>query len=137
MEMLVLLTNEQVIDIRTPRMSAGMEIGREGADSRQVHALGLGYRTEEEEVEAAVGEVLLHQQLLVALGAPTQQPHQVAVLQLGNQLHLVPELRRTLPRPRRQTLHGDLRAAAQHALFNYIIRLDAAGTPSKAYINNW
>ena len=53
--------------------------------------------TEEEGVEAAVGEVLVHQQLLVALGAPAQQPHQVAVLQLGDQLHLVPELRRALP----------------------------------------
>jgi hypothetical protein len=35
----------------------------------------VGSLTEEEGVEAAVGEVLVHQQLLLALGAPAQQPH--------------------------------------------------------------
>jgi hypothetical protein len=39
------------------------------------------------------------------------------VLQLGDQLHLVPELRRALPRPLRQPLHGDLRAAGKLPLF--------------------
>jgi len=38
------------------------------------------------------------------------------VLQLGDQLHLVPELRRALPGPRRQPLHGDLRAAGKDTL---------------------
>ena len=56
--------------------------------------------TKEEGVEAAVGEVLIDEQLLVPLGAPAQQPHQVPVLQLGDELHLVPELRRALSRPR-------------------------------------
>uniref|UniRef100_A0A453PDI1 Uncharacterized protein n=2 Tax=Aegilops tauschii subsp. strangulata TaxID=200361 RepID=A0A453PDI1_AEGTS len=72
-------------------------------------------RTEEEGVEAPVGEVLVDEHLLVLVHAAPQQPHQVPVLQLGDQLHLVPELRRALPRPRRQPLHRDLRAAVQHA----------------------
>ena len=67
----------------------------------------VGLLTEEEGVEAAVGEVLVHRQLLVALDAPSEEAQQVGVLQLGDELHLVPGLRRTLPRPRRQPLRSD------------------------------
>jgi hypothetical protein len=76
--------------------------------------------TEEEGVEASVGEVLVDEHLLVLLHAEAQQPDQVPVLQLGDQLHLVPELSAALPRPRRQPFHGDLRAAAQNALNEHI-----------------
>jgi hypothetical protein len=55
---------------------------------------------QDDAVEAAVGQVLVHQQLLL-LDAAAQEADQVRVLQLGDQLDLVLELLQALPGVRR------------------------------------
>ena len=68
---------------------------------------------EDEAVEAAVGHVLVREQLLFLLDAAADEAHQVGVLKLGDQLGLVLELQQPLPGMRRQPLHRDLRAVRQ------------------------
>jgi len=76
----------------------------------------LGVPTEDEEVEALVVHVLVDEHLLVGLHAAAQQPDEVGVLQLGDELNLRLELHEALHRARRQALDGDLQPAGQLAL---------------------
>ena len=69
--------------------------------------------TKDETVEAAVGHVLVDEQLLLLLDAAPHQADQVGVLQLGDQLDLVLELLEPLPGMRRQPLHRDLGTVRQ------------------------
>jgi hypothetical protein len=75
-----------------------------------------GVRTEEEGVEALVGHVFVHQDLLLALDAASQQPDKIAVLQLRDQDHLVLELLQPLPGAPGQPLHRDLFSSREPSL---------------------
>lgn len=62
--------------------------------------------TEYERVEALVVHVLVQEHPLVLVYAAAEQPDEVPVLELGDQLHLVLELHRPLHRPPGQPLDG-------------------------------
>jgi hypothetical protein len=67
-------------------------------------------------VEAGVAEVLVDEEALGALDAAAEQLHQVLVLHLADEPHLVEELVRPLPRVEEEPLHGHLPAVRQHTL---------------------
>ena len=62
--------------------------------------------TKYEGVEALVVHVLVQEHPLVLVDAAAEQPDEVPVLELGDQLHLVLELHRPLHRSPGQPLHG-------------------------------
>ena len=61
--------------------------------------------TEEDEVEAPVGDELVDEQPFLLLQADAHEPDEVPVLQLGHQRELVLQLLRSLRRAVRQPLH--------------------------------
>ena len=72
--------------------------------------------TEENEVQASIGDELVDQQPLLLLQADADEPDEVPVLQLGDQRELVLQLLHSLRRALRQPLHGYLVAIGENTL---------------------
>ena len=72
--------------------------------------------TEEDEVEAPVGDELVDEQPLLLLQADADEPDEVLVLELGHQRELVLQLLHSLRRAPRQPLHRYLLAVGEDTL---------------------
>jgi len=79
-------------------------------------ALSTIISTEEDEVEAPVGDELVDEQPLLLLEADAHEPDEVPVLQLGHQRELVLQLLRSLRRAVRQPLHRYFLAVGEDTL---------------------
>jgi hypothetical protein len=55
-------------------------------------------RTENDGIQAFIGQILIYQQLFISINAATKKPDQVSMLQLGNQNNFVSELLSSLVR---------------------------------------
>jgi hypothetical protein len=53
--------------------------------------------TKDEEIQAFVWQVFIDQYFLLFLGATSQEPNQIPVLEFGNELDFIFELSETLP----------------------------------------
>lgn len=73
-------------------------------------------RTKDEAVQALIVHVLVYEHLLLGLDAAAQEPDEVSVLELCDQLDLGLELHQPLHRARRQPLDRNLKPATQFAL---------------------